>query len=552
MPTKSKALIGRSQPPPPMPRVMPRGNWIDRAIMAVWPSWGIRRLQARATAFAYEAAGSGRRTSSWARNSADANAAVSGSLIALRELSRDLRRNNGWARRGIQVIKNNTVGWGIMPRPTNARGVRMQAALDVWNAWSSSTACDFDGRLTFSGLQRLIMETVVESGEALVLFQPAGKADDLPVPLRLQVLEPDYLSPINDGVITDAGNVTIQGIEFDAKGRRVAYYLYTRHPGSGLAAVTIKSAFATVRVPADRVLHVYNVERPGQARGVPWLASAIARLQDFDEFEDAELVKQKVAACFAAFVTTADGIPTTIGEPAVDEERVETLEPGTINHLTPGEDVKFGQPSAVIEGGFTTRNLRRVAASLGVTYEDLTFDFSQVNFSSARMGRLAHYQNVHDWRFNMLVPQFCDGVWRRVMQLAADLQDWQVIPDATWVPPPMPMLEPDKEGLAYSRLVRSGIMTLPQAIREQGYDPGVHLQEIADANAQLDKLGIVLDSDPRKTNTAGALQVGSSPSKPGDASSGAKPPPTDGSDDDEAATPPNGKANGKKPPQAEA
>jgi hypothetical protein len=31
--------------------------------------------------------------------------------------SRDLIRNNSWAKRGLRTIANNTVGWGIVPKP---------------------------------------------------------------------------------------------------------------------------------------------------------------------------------------------------------------------------------------------------------------------------------------------------------------------------------------------------------------------------------------------------------------------------------------------------
>jgi capsid protein len=75
----------------------------------------------------------------------------------------------------------------------------------------------------------------------------------------------------------------------------------------------------------------------------------------------------------------------------------------------------------------------------------------------------------------------------------------------------MPMLEPDREGLAYTRLIRAGLMTQSEAIREQGHDPASHFAEMAADNATLDKLKIWLDSDPRRTSAAGLTQA-----RPGD------------------------------------
>jgi lambda family phage portal protein len=167
--------------------------------------------------------------------------------------------------------------------------------------------------LNFYGLQRLAMETIAEAGEVLIVKQPASTSDGLAIPMRLQVLEPDYLDTNRNGLAAISGGPIIDGVEFDKQGRRVAYWLFTSHPG-GQRLMTTR--FESVRVPAERVLHIYRVDRPGQVRGVPWLASAITRLKDLDDFEDAELMQQKVAACFGAFVTDIEGAATPIGGPS--------------------------------------------------------------------------------------------------------------------------------------------------------------------------------------------------------------------------------------------
>jgi lambda family phage portal protein len=491
-----------------------RISWLDRVLIGIAPRWGQRRIEARARvqlmARHYEAAQIGRRTSGWQRTSSDANIANGPALLALRELSRDLRRNNGWAKRGVQVITNNTVGWGILPkakaRPNHASG-RARAALELWNDWADTTKCDYDGRLNFYGLQRLAMETIAESGEVLILRQPAATSDELSIPMRLQVLEPDYLDLHRNGVVTAGGGQIIDGIEFDKQGRRIAYWLYTSHPGSARLSTT---QFASVRVPADRVLHIYRVDRPGQVRGVPWLSAAITRLKGLDEFEDAELLKQKVAACFGAFVTDLDGTSTPAlgtASTATNGAALENLEPGTISYLKPGQNVEFATPPSVQDGAFSVRGLRYCAVSIGVPYEELTGDYSQVNYSSARMSRIAHWQNVTEWREHMLIPLFCGGVWAWAMELVVALEGWPAAPSATWAAPPMAILEPDKEGLAYLRLVRIGAMTWGQMVRQLGYDPMEQLDEIQEYNAALDERGIVLDSDPRKMTTSGQQQV---------------------------------------------
>ena len=54
--------------------------------------------------------------------------------------------------------------------------------------------------------------------------------------------------------------------------------------------------------------------------------------------------------------------------------------------------------------------------------------------------------------------------------------------------------------------MRSGTMTLAQAISRQGHNPDAVLAEIAAMNAKIDALGLILDSDPRHVTKTGVIQ----------------------------------------------
>jgi capsid protein len=69
------------------------------------------------------------------------------------------------------------------------------------------------------------------------------------------------------------------------------------------------------------------------------------------------------------------------------------------------------------------------------------------------------------------------------------------------------MLDPDKESAAATKAVRAGQMTHDEMVREQGFDPEDFWREYAASLKRLDKYGIVLDSDPRKTNNGGQAQA---------------------------------------------
>ncbi len=511
-----------------------RLNILDRLIMMVAPKWGLSRVRARVIARHFEAASVGWRTVGWNRRMTDANAAASGLTLAyLRAQARDLVRNNPWARNGLRTIATDVVGWGIRAK---AKGRGADRMAELWRQWAETKQCDSAGELDFYGLQWLVMRTVAESGECLIRRRLRRPEDRLAIPMQLQVLEPDYIDTGRDNTKGPGGGPIVQGVEFDLLGRRVAYWLFDTHPGSGTLVSSISR-----RIPADGILHVFDKERPGQVRGYSWFASVDVRLHEFDEYEGATLMKQKIAACMAAFVTDVDGGGGSIAEAGEDEatgKPTDSFEPGMINYLPPGKQVTVANPPQATDyAPFSASQLRAVAAGLGITYEALTGDYSQVNYSSARMGRNSYTANVNGWRWKMLIPQFCAPVWQWANDLLILAGEEIENQPAAWTPPPLPMLDPDKESAAISRLIRTGQQTHNEMVREQGLDPDEHWQDFADGLRLLDKYGIVLDSDPRRTNNSGQAQAqpaessasATKPSSNGVPKNGAKPAASSGS-----------------------
>lgn len=447
----------------------------------------------------YEAASKSRRTSGWHSSGAGANSANGASLAQLRFLARDLERNNGWARRGTDEMVNNVVGWGIQPRSDS------KEHLKLWKKWADKGCqCDATGHANLGGLEALVMRGVFRDGEQLIVRRRRPTKSG--IPLQLEVLEPDHLDTLKDRQKSDEGNRIVQGVEIDVRGKPVAYWLFPDHPGDGIGSLTSK------RVPAEDVIHCFNRKRAGQQRGASELSAAILKLEEFSDYEDAILMRQKIAACFAAFVTNVEGDigVGTVGEdgqPIVDP-RFDALEPGQINYLSAGETIEFGTPPPVSDNdSFSKTTLRAIAASMNVTYEGLTGDYSQVNYSSARMGRITHYAAVKHWRWNVFIPQVCDRIWEWFEEAAISMMILTGPADVTWTPPPMPMIDPDKEGQAARRNVRSGLITPDEMVAEQGNDPETHWDEYAASMAKLDARGIKLDCDPRYMTDQGIAQV---------------------------------------------
>ena len=474
-------------------------NIIDRAIMYVNPAAGAKRMQSRAVAEilkdnvrAYDAAGRGRRTKGWWATGASANRETLQGLTLLRWRSRDLVRNNAYAKRAIQAITTNTVGLGIRATPVEVEGKRFNKKTSAaWKSWAESTDCDWDGQANFYGLQRLAMRCIAESGEVVIRRRwVEGKA----IPIQLQVLEPDLIDHHRNTAVTIDSGYILQGIEFDGKGKIKGYWMYPFHPGEGTA---VPSQF----VPAKEILHVYYKERAGQVRGVPFGSSAALSLYDFDEYEQAQLIRQKIASCFAIFVQDNDADITrptngSVGGPV--GPRREKVEPGIIEYLPQGKTVTMANPPGVQNyDEYASAMLRKIAVGFGVSYEILSGDLSNVNFSSGRMGWIEFHRLISEWQNLMLVPMMCDPIWDWFIEAAAFMGEAQLGTKATWTPPRREMIDPSKEIKAMSEAVRNGFESWSSIVRQLGGDPNMVLDEIGKDYENFDEKELMLSCDPR-------------------------------------------------------
>lgn len=486
-----------------------RPNFIDRIVGWASPSAGYKRLQYRKALNLFEGADRGRRTKHWRAPDSSIQADTRRGLRLLRARARDLAQNNAYAASAHREIPANIIGTGIRPQ-VRSEDPDVRAEHDRFIAdWFETTACDVRGELNFYGLQQQIARSVVEAGECLVV-RKRRMAGVEQIPLQIDVLEPDHIDTDKDGIVSPNGrNVIIQGVEYSPRGRRVAYWLFDHHPGDQFYRMT---QLMSRRVPASEVLHIRRIERPGQVRGVPWAAPVLMRLRDFDDYADAQLTRQKIAACFSVFITPGDqfgGVLDTNSDAGAEEPLLpERVEPGMIEELREGKDVKFGNPpGAPGYGDYSTVTLHEIAAGYGVPYSVLTGDLRQVNFSSGRMGDRAFNRNVRQWQQHIFITQLCQPVWAWFMEALETMGRIDERMPARWTAPRRELTDPAREIPAIRDSVRAGLITHAEAIREQGYDPDDFLNEAAEHNRQIDDRGLVFDSDPRKVSGAGLTQA---------------------------------------------
>jgi lambda family phage portal protein len=286
----------------------------------------------------------------------------------------------------------------------------------------------------------------------------------------------------------------------------------------------------TVRVDASEVIHLFRPLRPGQIRGEPWLTRALVKLNELDQYDDAELVRKKTAAMFAGFITRMAPEDNLMGESAADANGVAMagMEPGTLQILEPGEDIKFSAPADVGSSyaEFMRQQFRAVAAAMGITYEMLTGDLTQVNYSSIRAGLLEFRRRCEALQHGVIVHQLCRPIWRAWMDQAV-LEGTLVLPgyrkekrqyqSAKWIPQGWKWVDPQKEYNAMKLAIRAGLMSRSEAISGNGYDAEDVDREIAADNARADDLGLIFDSDARHDQVPTAMPTDANQAQPTDA-----------------------------------
>ena len=487
-----------------------RWTWVDSAVQAVAPSRALQRYRARVAAAnlrrSYDGASKGRDAFGWKAPSTSADAEIAVALPVLRDRMRDLVRNNALAAQAVQVLVNNMVGTGIRARPVSPDEALNQRVAALWKRWAAR--CDAHGHTDFHGLTQLAVRQMIEGGDALALRRRPRRVERGDVPLRIELREPDHLDDARMAPPTDDRRIE-QGIEFDLDGRRLAYWLFPDHPGGRASGAWRR--LESVRVPAADVAHLFERQRL-QSRGVPWGTPALTALQHLGDWQDAELTRKKIEASVVGFVFgDLEDSQRSIAPKVRDGsgQEVEQFEPGMIAYVDGGKDIKFNAPSA--HPGIREWNLVQmhiISAGFRVPYALMTGDLSQANFSSSRAGLNEFRRMVEAVQWLMIVPMFCDPVWRWFLEAAVDAGEIETLDiPVEWGPPRFESVNPWQDAQTDLLETRAGFSSLPEMIAKRGYDWRDVLAENAEALQEARTLGLVLDSDGSQTTRAGQAQT---------------------------------------------
>lgn len=421
----------------------------------------------------------------------------------LRQRSRILYMSDPVATSAIKTNSTNVIGTGLKLKPRVDKDLlqidqeaadRLEAQIErEFSLWADDkTACDATGVNDFYEMQRLAFSAAQMSGDAFALFKSHPTSFAQPYSMCIHVLEADRISTpvgVSGSLVASTtakaenGNMIYDGVEVDANGRIVAYYVCNsypyRMPENGDQKEWIRIPATGDRTHDPNILQIMNSERPDQYRGVPYLSPVIEPLLQLRRYTEAELTAAVVESCFTVFVKTNEDPSENPYNEAVGEGNSEIshnddeyeLGAGNINYMYPDEDITFADPKRPASGfpEFEHAICEQVGAALEVP-KDLLLKSFNASYSASRAALLEAWKAFKSRRA-WFITDFCRPVYETWFKEAVaagriDAPGFFVDPNiqraymrAEWIGPTQGQLDPVKEVNAELLAISEGLTT---------------------------------------------------------------------------------------------
>ena len=415
---------------------------VDQVINYFNPMAGAARYKTRvqvALSGGYQAADKKRRANQFGGpREMDADRAILPDLPTLREESLNLLRNSPIAAGVIKTNITKVVGTGLKARPQIDRDI-LRLTEDQAETWERAAEREFllatetrefdvERKLPFSLLQGLAFLKSLEDGDVFANLPRISRTGS-PYKVKMQLIEAARVC--NAGGAKDTATLS-GGVERDEKtGAPVKYHILNRHPG-GVLSYTARQKLTWLKLDAfgkrtgsPLVLHLFDQSRPGQSRGVPYLAPVVEMIKQLGRYTDAEIMAAVVSGMLTVFVTSESGnarlgpAPTQDNPDGSPDNQVDTtgmeLGYGSVLGLMPGETVESvnpGRPNPAFDP-FMLAVLRQIGAALEIPFELLVKHFTS-SYSASRAALLEAW-SYFNRRRHWLITLLCQPVYEAVI-----------------------------------------------------------------------------------------------------------------------------------------
>lgn len=452
---------------------------------------------------------------SWNPTLSAVNDEVNNSRDRIVSRARDLVRNNGWAAGAIDKRVDAVIGadlWLSLKPNWRALGITAEASaqwaseVEIWfKMWAEDPdfRADVERNQTWGGLMRLGYYHYCMENEALAVVYFLPRAGNR-FGTCIKVIDPDRLSNPNN--TSDTPEVR-GGVEVDRNGAATAYYINAAHPNDYVVKPGDQQRWVRVprwtRAGRPNVVHAFRKDRAGQLRGVSRLAAVLKRFKMLDRYDDSELQAAALNAIMSLFITTNSpgSMPDALApvddsgmgdeydaafdrRAAFHEKSNLTFNGVRIPLLADGEKietVKAERPSNNF-AAFEAAVLRSVSSAFGLTYEQISNDWGNVNYSSARAALIEIWRGMIADRLlfcrQFVTPLFTawleEAILRGIVKLPAGAPGFYEMKAAytacQWIGPGRGWVDPVKEAEAAGMRMKAGLSTLEDEAAEQGKD----------------------------------------------------------------------------------
>lgn len=470
--------------------------------------------------------------------------------------ARDMARNDGYATGAVAAHRDSIVGgqYVLNAQPDwRALGVDKKWAEEFqsivepkFSLWAESPENwpDASRRNTFTGLVRLAVGTSVLTGEVLATAEwLRSNYTRRPYSTAIQMVDPDRLSNPDNRSDT---KFLRRGIERDMFGAPNAFWFRTNHPSEGWedgGQWTWRRVAARKPWGRAQVIHIFEQLRPDQSRGVAEMAAVLKQMRMTSKFQDVALQNAVLNATYAATIESELPAEVIWEQMAGGDSKAMTayldqlaaftggakslhLDGVKIPHLFPGTKLNF-QRSAVPEGAgeaFEESLLRKIAAGLGLSYEEFSRDYSKSNYSSARASMLHTYKSMQAKK-KMVADRFATAVYALWLEEAINMGEVPMPPGAgpdffyqglnkealircEWIGASRGQIDELKETQAAVLRISAGLSTYEKEMSKNGDDFRRVFEQRKREEEMIKELGLSFNSNatkPAKDNAGGTL-----------------------------------------------
>lgn len=471
----------------------------------------------------------------------------------------DMVRNDAYVRGATVTQKDSIVGELFL---LNAKPKHKVLGLDeVWAqefqeeveakftlyAESTRNFPDAARRNTLTGMVRLAVGIHAISNEVLASVEWM-RSGYRPFSTALQMIDLDRLSNPNGEMDTP----TLRGgVQRDRYGGPIGYWVRESHPNDWMNTLGFKWKY----IPATRgqvvgnpgwdrpqMIHIVDQWRPDQSRGIGNMVAALKEMRMTKKFRDVVLQNAVLNASYAASIESdlpaeialqqiggndknaltdyATDYLAQIGEYTRSSRNIH-LDGAKIPVFYPGTRMKL-QPAGTPGGmgtDFEGSMLRYIAATLGLSYEELSKDYSKANYSNLKASLAATDRRMRVQK-RFVADRFATIFYRlwleeainkgEITSLPRNAPNWydglnqEAYSACDWIGASMGQIDELKETQAAVLRVNNGLSTREIELARLGRDWRAVFDQLAREKEVENDKGLVFGKDGNSQNMMNA------------------------------------------------